>query len=1219
MKNETKLSTLQQSQMKKVLEKISSFYFESLSDTHAKLFFHNTDEVASFKTTTHERIHEEFSQSLKRGLQTFSGATKENDHFLLLGKSIDVYKAQTNRGRILNLIPRSNPEITADGLLENLEFVFLAMAGEIGPQYAGLFDIFANALQEATITVPQWLDTRNDQVAPQIEKVLEDVLKLIYQARLKYSTMNAAQSAYKESATSLYKEIYEVENQIWLPMRPPLTAPLEGEAIKNIYARNEEAARRLAQQIVKSDGIILISGYRGVGKSTFLNATLSKHVPAIEENQLESVKTQVVRVQINVAKASNIENVLRLCIRELYRVKRDQPDIPFLNTEIHLIEMANLCTTFRVNVSQGEMLSHAKEIKSVFGFDPGAVFSKLVVPIALPILSTFSQTNNKTWQNKFDTSISLLDYDEDRAEEDLIRLIEQTAEPRKNKVTGETVRLKLVFVFDELDKLAAPKQNQIVSRLKNLFLTPGCVFVLVTSKDFYYLLEEEKKKEDSLLGSYFSAVVTVPLFSASETESLIRRLVAIPIPTEDEIKKDPSLSRYQKFNDYLKLLAKYLTYQSFGLPREIVRTLRENQQWKDIGLQPYITDSTFDKDEVRVFGKMQDVIEQILTAESSLVGETSESATLSENEVWLNDIRREQVRRGLYVLLDELQLQNTLEVNWQQELTSKDTALKQIYVNNFKGLPYNRFLSILQNLGRKLHEVSDEAGPLFSYETSGDSNENFSIRVSNNFYVATNQSTHLELEDAETKEITPAESLKRVYSWLEKEYSPSSVNLLLLYLRRCEKPLPLDVQEGIYKAMISSDEDLGWRAQLAGYLEPKELFEKHESRLNENAFSWLGKEKSEAIVSIVLDWAISNKLSGVAQIGVLHNILLRAKNSPATLTRSINALSEFAANGKLELPSDILRDVVAALDKRADIPKELLKSLIVIAKAGSDYLIDTIMVGGFSAISIETFQAILLEQPYPNIEALWKNSAPDSVTKQRLFSAVLLQSAENDETPTFIQEWLNQTEWTNNDLAVLREVSNVNKRFLNSLKLIVKSKQKDTLLDAAIGEIRAVSSKTETKSTTEETPPKPIATSKTRSVRISLILSGLIGIGFLVGVYALQVDVNTSATILSRILTRTSEIMYLILAFITIILIFFGVGTFRDKSTRSASVIFFFLSIITGVISSLVFWWRYAAANAPITFRGQLPILGLSLTGIVVPFFSYIILVAILGRFERRK
>lgn len=1203
---------------------ITNIHFETLCDIHARSFFQDEEEVASYKAINLERAKDEFDSSVVRRLKYFTDDLEQTNLFTLLAEAIRDYKTlKSSEFGLLAQIPytpySAHINIHAEGLMRNVKAVFTNDGEKIENQYAVLLDLIANSMQDTVITAPQWLDNREGKISSQVEQALENLLKTIYNIRLKITDTISAQSAYKKGASDLYSEIFDVENHIWLPMQPPLTAPLDGDYLKEIYAREEGTAKRLAQQIVKSDGIILISGYRGVGKSTFLNAALSKHVPEVVKDQLEEAQVQVVRVQVNAAKASNIENILRLCIRELHRIKkRNKDEIPFTKEESTLIDMANLRTVYRVKASQAEIMSQAGEVKTFLGIDPGAVFSKLMSPLKLPFPTfNLSYTENETWQNQFDKSISLLDYDEDRAEEDLIHLAELTCAHRKNK-EGKNVRLKLVFVFDELDKIPAPKQNQIVSRLKNLFLTPNSVFILVTSKDFYYLLEEERKKEDSLLGSYFSAVVTVPLFSAAETESLIRNLLSIPIYSEDEIKADPSLVRYKKVNEYLELLAKYLTYQSFGLPREVVRLLRENQQWKEIGLQPYITDNTFDRNEVRIFGKMQYVIEQILSTESSLTGETNPPAGNTEHDLWLNDIRREQVRRGLYVLLDELRLQGLFQVEMQKELSAKSSPLRDIYNNNFKGLPYNRFLFLLQNLGRKLAEISDERGVLFKYETLGETGEDFRISVRSEFYAATNtQVSHMALEDTETRELTPEDSLKMAQAVLEKESTYQGLRSLLLYLKRCIKPLPMDVQRGVYQTMLFHEAPE--RNQLIHYLSPGELFKGNQDW--GKSFEWLKSEYSETIVNAALDWSTggAEKLSDPVRLGILRNILLRPKNTPATRTRAVVTLAEIVSGGKANSTDGLLKDVVVSLDKENDIPRELLGSLLEIARQSPEHLVDVIIDAGLSAVSIETFQTILRDQPYPNPETLWQSPLSDSTSTQRLLAALLLQFAETtNEFPESLQAWLQKSEWTENELAVLREAGNFNKSLFNVLKKNVKT-TRASLLNAAIGELRSQASKPATPKAQPVTKqPSAENSSSSNTAGFSLLFSIAVFLGMVVWIYISPVDSDPAATAFSKFVSRTVELLYLFLYVAAIIFTVLGFSARRETDGRYTSTITIIVGVILGIGASLGLWWRIAQSTAPITLGGQLTILGFEVLAVLVPIVTYFILAGLQGLRTRK-
>ena len=68
--------------------------------------------------------------------------------------------------------------------------------------------------------------------------------------------------------------------------------------------------------------------------------------------------------------------------------------------------------------------------------------------------------------------------DEDRAEEDLGQFIDMLAEPRP--YNDRMVRVKLLFIFDEMDKMEAREgQDVLIRSLKNLFLRRHAVFLLV--------------------------------------------------------------------------------------------------------------------------------------------------------------------------------------------------------------------------------------------------------------------------------------------------------------------------------------------------------------------------------------------------------------------------------------------------------------------------------------------------------------------------------------------------------------------------------------------------------------------------------------------------------------------------------------------------------------------------------------------------------------------
>src|SRR5262249_42019894 len=101
-----------------------------------------------------------------------------------------------------------------------------------------------------------------------------------------------------------------------LPLKPIATAPLGDDSwTTNYVGRADEEAQKLALQIRHADGTILVTGYRGVGKSSFVNRALFHALKAQEDGPRDG--WLIVPVTVNLAKASSIQHILRLTLRAL--------------------------------------------------------------------------------------------------------------------------------------------------------------------------------------------------------------------------------------------------------------------------------------------------------------------------------------------------------------------------------------------------------------------------------------------------------------------------------------------------------------------------------------------------------------------------------------------------------------------------------------------------------------------------------------------------------------------------------------------------------------------------------------------------------------------------------------------------------------------------------------------------------------------------------------
>ena len=152
-----------------------------------------------------------------------------------------------------------------------------------------------------------------------------------------------------------------------------------------------------------------------------------------------------------------------------------------IEKEIEPLEEAYIRATYKVTMSQASGSERRMDLGSSISIDPGKWFGGKVVGVEL---GKFLEAGiKKTKTEKINRELSLLDFDENAAEESLGRLIRSLATPRPLRPDGPDVRIKLVFVFDELDKMdVATGLRPMIEGLKNLFLQQYSVFMLVTIK-----------------------------------------------------------------------------------------------------------------------------------------------------------------------------------------------------------------------------------------------------------------------------------------------------------------------------------------------------------------------------------------------------------------------------------------------------------------------------------------------------------------------------------------------------------------------------------------------------------------------------------------------------------------------------------------------------------------------------------------------------------------
>jgi serine/threonine-protein kinase len=226
-----------------------------------------------------------------------------------------------------------------------------------------------------------------------------------------------------------------------------------------------------------------------------------------------------------------------------------------------------------------------------------------------------------TWRRTSSRETTYLAYDDKAAEHDLIDLaqrltrgyVEHVPTWRRwlRHVEGRHVRLKLLFVFDELDKLdegrnasERPALDRVLGTLKNLFTTSGISFVFVAGKDLHDRWVEDLSKGDSIYESVFAHAQYLPGLW-EDAERLADALLGDVLSGASGGSPAGAYSAFRK----------YLAFRGRGIPRRIVRGFNEFVRWD--GSAPHLG---FDAADIRRFRFYAGLVDTLVAAEEELFG-----------------------------------------------------------------------------------------------------------------------------------------------------------------------------------------------------------------------------------------------------------------------------------------------------------------------------------------------------------------------------------------------------------------------------------------------------------------------------------------------------------------------------------------------------------------------------------------------------------------------
>jgi serine/threonine-protein kinase len=373
----------------------------------------------------------------------------------------------------------------------------------------------------------------------------------------------------------------------------------------------------LVQRILFSDGgSFLVTGYRGVGKTSFVNQVIHRMRAIAPLVEGEVGEIEIIDVSITLARTVTGADLMHHIIRRLYDRLAEKGGLKHLDVAIRS-ELVLAYQRTSMNVTRKSVEGREKQ----FGVNEAGMTAALLGAFKLSWLQklTFSKAEEMTF----------LGYDDRAAENDLIRIARQlTAPPVPRKLGRTEPRLKIVLVFDEIDKMddsggqasVPPVRplDDILGSLKNLFTTSGISFLFIAGKDLQERWIEDLGRGDSIYESVFCFDKYLPC--------LWEEVGAICHCFVDEKKLAALAAPVRAALGYFE---QYLHYKGRGIPRRIIREFNHFVRWT--AREPRLAFSQQDVRRFRFYAELQTLL-SARWQENRAAGTDDASTTRNDKE-----------------------------------------------------------------------------------------------------------------------------------------------------------------------------------------------------------------------------------------------------------------------------------------------------------------------------------------------------------------------------------------------------------------------------------------------------------------------------------------------------------------------------------------------------------------------------------------------------------
>lgn len=313
------------------------------------------------------------------------------------------------------------------------------------------------------------------------------------------------------------------------------------------------------------NGSVLLSGLRGVGKTSFIYKVLNNLKANLKQKILVPVFIDANRINI-----SDDSDIIKLIIRRLYSAieknknysieklyKKTQGVYSFTeeSSGTHSSEQTSEFTcTFDFKIFSTMVTFVIGITTSVVNNAIISLCGKILLGISTcisltPIITKKAFKKNKDQATK---EIYQTDNSKDNLECELFDCLFQIS--KKDKI---------VFIIDELDKLELDNQKKIIKKLKNLFTLSCANYIFITDQNFYQSIIN-LKREKNVEATLFSHFVFLADPSYTDIKGYIEEITDYIEINNTKIKLKESIveeSEYKLFVDYLLFVSRFDFYE----------------------------------------------------------------------------------------------------------------------------------------------------------------------------------------------------------------------------------------------------------------------------------------------------------------------------------------------------------------------------------------------------------------------------------------------------------------------------------------------------------------------------------------------------------------------------------------------------------------------------------------------------------------------------------